>query len=284
MHWSVKLSAKLALSRLPFDNRVWRKIGIFRLGEMETTAYAIKTFRLHETECWPEGLPPDFTALELGCGDSVASALIAAGRGARKIWLVDAGSYASRDVALYKKMARELKTEGVPVPDISQAGTFGDTLTACRAEYVTGGLESLRAIPSESVDFVWSHSVLEHVRKREFAETMKELRRVLKKTGRASHNVNLQDHLGYALNNLRFSETLWESEFFAGAGFYTNRLRYGQMLDLMRQAGFAVLSEDSGRWDRIPTPREKLAEPFRSLPEDELLIRTCHFVLMPDKN
>ena len=279
--WRLKLGAKLVLSRIPGSSFLWRKIGIFRLGEMETTAYALKIFRLHEKICWPEGLPPDFTALELGCGDSVASALIAAGREARKIWLVDTGPYASRDVALYKKMAEELKAEGVPVPDISQAGGFEDILTACRAEYVTRGLESLRAIPSDSVDFVWSHSVLEHVRKREFPDTMKELRRVLKKTGRGSHNVNLQDHLNYALNNLRFSEALWENEFFAGAGFYTNRLRYGQMLDLIRQAGFAVRSTDSGKWDKIPTPREKLTEPFRSLPDDELLIRTCHFVLTP---
>jgi hypothetical protein len=110
---------------------------------------------------------------------------------------------------------------------------------------------------------------------------MSELRRVLKKTGRASHNVNLKDHLGEALNNLRFSEVLWESDFFAGAGFYTNRLRYGQMLNLIAQAGFVIRSADTGKWDKIPTPREKMAEPFRSLPEDELLTRTCHFVLTP---
>ena len=279
--WRLKLGAKLVLSRIPGGGFLWRQLGIFRLGEMETTAYALKIFRLHEKICSPEGLPTDFTALELGCGDSVASSLIAAGRGARKTWLVDTGPYASRDVALYKKMAQELKSEGVSAPDISQARSFEDIVTACRGEYVTRGLESLRAIPSESVDFIWSHSVLEHVRKWEFLDTMSELRRVLKKTGRASHNVNLKDHLGEALNNLRFSEALWESDCFAGAGFYTNRLRYEQMLNLIAQAGFVIRSADTGKWDKIPTPREKLAEPFRSLPEDELLTRTCHFVLTP---
>ena len=74
--------------------------------------------------------------------------------GARKTWLVDTGPYASRDVALYKKMAQELKSEGVSAPDISQARSFEDIVTACRGEYVTRGLESLRAIPSESVDFI----------------------------------------------------------------------------------------------------------------------------------
>jgi hypothetical protein len=89
--WRLKLGAKLVLSRIPGGGFLWRQLGIFRLGEMETTAYALKIFRLHEKICWPEGLPTDFTALELGCGDSVASSLIAAGRGARKTWLVDTG-------------------------------------------------------------------------------------------------------------------------------------------------------------------------------------------------
>jgi hypothetical protein len=30
------------------------------------------------------------------------------------------------------------------------------------------------------------------------------------------------------LNNLRFSERIWESEFMAKSGFYTNRIPLGQ--------------------------------------------------------
>src|ERR1039457_5389892 len=56
--WRLKLGAKLVLSRIPGSSFLWRKIAIFRLGEMETTAYALKLFRLHEKICWPEGLPP----------------------------------------------------------------------------------------------------------------------------------------------------------------------------------------------------------------------------------
>lgn len=277
-HWRLKLGAKLLLSRIPCSQWLWRQLGIFRLGKMETADYAFKIFNLHENMCFPDGLPSDFTILELGCGDSIASALIAAGKNVRKTWLVDTGSYASQDINLYKKMARDLRSE-TPVPDISQVQNFEDLLKLCRASYMTKGLESLRSIPSESVDYIWSHSVLEHVRKHEFADTMKELHRILKKTGTMSHNVNLKDHLGEALNNLRFSEALWESEFFAGAGFYTNRIRYTQMLNLIQEAGFTVRFADSGCWNKIPTPREKLAKPFRDLPESDLLIRTCHFIL-----
>ena len=102
---------------------------------------------------------------------------------------------------------------------------------------------------------------------------MRELRRVLKPSGIASHRVDLQDHLNGALNNLRFSEGLWESGFFAGSGFYTNRIQYSEMLGLLEQAGFAVESLGCRRWERLPTPRARMDSRFRDLPEEELRVR-----------
>src|SRR5262249_50288143 len=136
VNWRLKLGAKLVLSRIPFSKWTWQKLGIFRLGKMETAEYALKIFRLHENMCFPQGLPADTTVLELGCGDSVASALIAAGKNVHKTWLVDTGAYASRDVNLYKNMAQDLKST-TPVPDISQARNFEDILKISRAAYVT---------------------------------------------------------------------------------------------------------------------------------------------------
>lgn len=91
-----------------------------------------------------------------------------------------------------------------------------------------------------SIDFIWSQAVLEHIRKSEFLDTMLELHRILRPNGVCSHVVDLKDHLGGALNNLRFSEKLWESNFMASSGFYTNRIRYSEMLDIFHQAGFSV--------------------------------------------
>ena len=44
-----------------------------------------------------------------------------------------------------------------------------------------------------------------------FEETVYQLRRILKKDGLTSHEIDLKDHLSYSLNNLRFSKNLWES-------------------------------------------------------------------------
>jgi hypothetical protein len=108
-----------------------------------------------------------------------------------------------------------------------------------------------------------------------------EMRRCLKPEGRCSHRVDLQDHLGGALNNLRFSEHVWESEFMAKSGFYTNRIRYHEFLELFRQAGFKVDLRRTLRWDCLPTPRNKLNEAFRSIPEDDLLVCGFDVVLQP---
>ena len=127
-------------------------------------------------------------------------------------------------------------------------------------------------MPSASVDFIWSHAVLEHVRKREFLDTMRECRRILKSGGICSHQIDLRDHLGGALNNLRFSERVWESEIVAMSGFYTNRIWFGEMLSLFGQAGFEVEVGDVHRWARLPTPRKRLAREFRTVSDKDLLV------------
>jgi hypothetical protein len=154
-------------------------------------------------------------------------------------------------------------------------------LAACGATYETSGLTSLRVMPDKSVDFVWSHTVLQHIRRMEFLETMRELRRVVRDDGISSHWVDLQDCLGGALSNLRFRESVWESPLMAGSGFYTNRIRYSEMLRLFREARFETEVVHLTRWDRLPTPRSKLWECFRDLPEEDLCVRCFHVILRP---
>jgi SAM-dependent methyltransferase len=150
-----------------------------------------------------------------------------------------------------------------------------DVLRASNATYLTRGLQSLREIPTASVDFIWSHAVLEHVRKYEFLETIRECRRILKTGGICSHQVDLRDHLGGALNNLRFSERTWESAFFTKSGFYTNRIPYHRMLALFEQGGFAVEVKAVRRWQELPTPRERMAKEFQEASAEELCV--CGF-------
>ena len=276
MNWRLKIASKVLLSRLgvPYDR--WRKLGIFRLGKMDQPDYAKKIFDMHILRAFPDGRLDGKTVLEIGPGDSLASAVSARAYGAAETCLVDAGAFASREVAIYRAMASLLAEAGYAVPELSDAITLEDVLARCSARYLTLGVKSFETLPDGCVDFIWSHSVLEHIPLNELPLLMREMRRVLKPEGCMSHNIDYQDHLGHALNSLRFSEEIWESPLMSNAGFYTNRVRGLTMHSMMREAGFELAKEDFGRWPELPTPRASLAARFRNLEDDELLIRTSH--------
>lgn len=280
MIWRLKILAKLILSRLPVPYDVWKRIGLFRHGRMDDPAYPLKIFRLHATRTFPNGFPENFTCLELGPGDSVAAAVVARAHGAAHTYMVDVGAYATKDIDFYKRLATYLGTQGLTAaPDLTSAQTIDDVLRICGGVYMTDGVGSLRQIPAQSVDLIWSHSVLEHVRRAEFLDVMNEFHRILNDTGRASHNIDLQDHLSHALNNLRFPATFWENEMVAASGFYTNRLQQRDIMNFIRQAGFKVLFEETGKWPALPTPRAVMVAPFRDVPVDDLIIRTSSVIL-----
>jgi SAM-dependent methyltransferase len=276
--WWGKIGAKLILSRLPFGYAVCQRFGLFRHGRMDSSEYALRIFNSHTEKTGLSNALRDKTVLEIGPGDSIATAIIASAHGACAI-LVDAGAFVRSDIAPYIELVRVLSKQNLFPPDLSECLTINDILDRCGARYMTEGLRSLAQIESESVDLIFSQAVLEHVSKREFRETMQECRRILRPTGICSHQVDLRDHLDGALNNLRFSEWIWESDFFAKSGFYTNRIRYSQMLDLFDQAGYKTKITKLQKWDVLPTPRAKLDESFRRLPEDDLLVSVFDVVM-----
>ena len=248
---------------------------------MEDPEYAYDVFRRHFERTPLAHSPRPFVALELGPGNSLASAIVARAHGASTTYLMDVDRFARTDMEPYRAMAQLLADKGHSVPDLSGARTIDDLLAVCDARYETGGLGSLRDLPDASVDFAWSHAVLEPVREKELLETMQQLRRVLRADGVSSHCVDLRDHLADALNNLRFSERVWESSLMAHSGFYTNRIRYRAMLDLFARAGFDVDEVGVRRWTAVPTPPAKLWGPFRDLDEDDLLVWEFDAVLRP---
>jgi hypothetical protein len=155
---------------------------------------------------------------------------------------------------------------------------FEEILAICKTRYLIGGLRSFGEIPCTTVDFAWSHSVLEHVLKRELDLTLHELFRVMKQGAYTSHNIDYQDHLAGALNNLRFSEQLWESPLFADSGFYTNRIPAVTMHEIFTQVGFDLLNEQFGSWQTMPTSRKAFSEDFAHYSDHDLINRTSYLL------
>jgi SAM-dependent methyltransferase len=164
---------------------------------------------------------------------------------------------------------------------LSRVTSCAQLLSACRATYLTRGIASLREIPTASVDFIWSHAVLEHVRRHEFTDYLRETRRVLRPTGVSSHEVDLRDHLGGALNNLRLSSKVWEADWMTRSGFYTNRLSRKEIMAAFAAAGLDATVIREVRWDSLPTPVDKFAEEFRAGDAGERLVNIFDVIARP---
>jgi len=270
--WWAKIAAKVVLSRTPVRRGFLQRLGLFLHGDMQLPEYAYRVVMSHIERLGWRDLNRK-VVLELGPGDSLFTAVIARAFGARRTYLVDSEPFVSADAAPYRALTVYLRDKGLQPPPIGDNDSLSDILRACDATYLTRGVEDLRSIPSGSVDLIFSQAVLEHVRLGEFDATVHEMQRLLAPTGLSSHQVDLKDHLGGALNNLRFSRRVWESPIMAESGFYTNRLRFSQILDVFRESGLDPRPTDVVRWARLPTPRHKLAPEFRVLGENELLVQ-----------
>jgi hypothetical protein len=276
--WWAKIAAKMALARLPVPPRAWHRLGLFVPGFMRDPEYAIGVFEAHWRHAGSPG--PGFTFLELGPGESLATAIVAWAFGADGGALIDAGDFAVRDIAAYRPLLDKL-AEHPRVRDVRELRSHTSLdalLTAVNVRVRSDGLKGLRSLPSDSVDLVFSQAVLEHVPLAEFAATARELHRIQRAGGFGSHSIDFRDHLQGSLNNLRFSEALWERPWFAKrSGFYTNRLRLSAVVGTFSNAGFTVAIAKQNRWGAPPLKRPALASKFRALSDDDL--RTSSAIL-----
>ena len=281
--WWGKLAAKVIISRLPIGYKIWKALHVFECGQMDDPSYAYGVFKKHFDAAQSQGrfLRKGFVSLELGPGDSLSSALIAASAyGGSASYLVDAGPYAQAKVRHYRAMEKFLALKGLTNVTVNRMDSVQDVLDTYRSTYLTKGLLSLRSIPSQSVDFTWSHTVLQEIRLHEFLDTMKELRRIMRPDGVCSHWV---DSTGYLQgHDLRFSDFVWESSFISGSGCYTNRIHENEMSELFRAAGFLPEMLLTKRRDCPLLKRSQLASRFRHLSDEELRLRCFHILLRPN--
>lgn len=215
--WWLRIGAKIVLSRLPIPYGLWKRFGLFEHGDMNQPQRALETFITHartagvlmdslaDSELARLNVHEDFSVLELGPGDSMFTAVIAKTLGATRSWLVDAGAFATTERNAYVKLVDFLRSKGYPVGS-EMIGDLKDLLHHFNSVYLTEGVRSLGQIPDHSVDFCLSNAVLEHIPKQDFSPLASELRRILKPDGVSVHRVDLKDHLGGGLNNLRFSK------------------------------------------------------------------------------
>ena len=157
--------------------------------------------------------------------------------------------------------------------------SFNELLLKNKANYLTSGLNSVKKIEDSSIDFIFSNAALEHIEFDKFAKYQRELHRILKPNGIISHDIDLRDHLGGNLNNLRFSQKVWESKTFRNSGFYTNRIRFDEMVTIFSEVGFKVKINILEFWEVLPIRYNSMAERFKKLDQSNMNVAVFNVVL-----
>jgi hypothetical protein len=267
--WYIKFGLKIMRGSLPFNYNFFANLGFFRHGKMDDPESALAIFNNHFKNGDIPSLP--FVFLELGPGDSLFSGIIAFHKGASSSYLVDHGEWVSKDIKKYLLLIKRLF--GEDFLNNNEIRHIEDIKRIFKIHYLTNGVQSLKEIPSETIDLSFSNAVLEHVYAHEVRDLFKELRRISKKKTLSSHFIDFKDHLSYSLNNLRFSEKYWEKEIIKKSGIYTNRLRFSDMKNTIESSGFTISLIKLENWEKLPLSKSKLDHSLLNYNHEDLLIK-----------
>jgi SAM-dependent methyltransferase len=277
--WALKIILKIILARLPVPYSFWSSVGIFRHGSMNKYNYVERVFYKHYKRLKEFNSNIDKPViLEIGPGDSIMSTIFALENEAKLI-LIDDGNYTKFEKENIKKILDKCNFNNKIKKNILLAKNNQELLDICDAKFYNNGLDSIKKIESNSIDFIYSQAVLEHIRVNEVEKYITEFKRVLKIGGSMSHIIDFKDHLGGNLNNLRFPSRIWESKFASKSGFYTNRIRYSQFINLFKKSELNIKILSKEVWKNIPINRVKLAKEFKELTDSDLKVKEAHFFL-----
>jgi hypothetical protein len=140
-------------------------------------------------------------------------------------------------------------------------------------------------LPDQSVDFVVTTSVLEHIPLDICRAIIAECRRVMKVNGLMSHIIDYSDHYAHSdgnittYNYLQFDEREW-ARYNPGI-HYQNRARSADYRRLFREAGFVVIDEREWHGERDDFERVNVHPTFKGHSPEELLTLGCEFLLRP---
>jgi SAM-dependent methyltransferase len=184
--------------------------------------------------------------LELGPGNSFIMAYNFLMRNAKKIILVDKFPRVIKTKKQNEYFHKELefiKKKYGRSPFFLSDGTI-DT------KYLEYFQKDLKEIQIEDVDFIYSNSVMEHIKN--VHESVATMARILKPGGYMYHNIDMRDHYNFNSPFLfyKYDDSTW-NRFLTKEGIsYTNRMRCDDFMEVFDKNGFEIVE--------LRTEREKL--------------------------
>jgi SAM-dependent methyltransferase len=169
------------------------------------------------------------------------------------------------------------------VAALERGATLGHA-TRSVVDYRAPADAAMTSFSADTIDVVFSNSVLEHVPGRMIEACFAEAMRILRPGGVMIHSVNCGDHYAYTdraihqLHYLQFSDEEWER--WNNAFLYQNRLRAKDFVDMARDSGF-VIELDTARptAERLAQLDEmRVAPMFSRYTREQLAITSVDFI------
>lgn len=131
-------------------------------------------------------------------------------------------------------------------------------------------------LAAESVAFFTSSGVLEYIPRAALSGIFREFARIASPDAVMVHRINLTDQYSYfdssitPFNYLRYSEKMWK--LFDSPLVSQNRMRITDYREIVRQAGFEIVSEENESGSPDALSRVPLSPQFRRYSRDDLLV------------
>lgn len=180
--------------------------------------------------------------LEFGAGKDLVQNLFLA---QENIEQVAVDLFDMLDIGLVNKAIVNLDAAGVPTK--GAVSDRADLQSKYRIEFIAPLDMCSSRFHGGSFDLCISTNTLEHIPRDVIQKIWRECSRILKSNGLVSAKIDYSDHYWHTdksigeLNYLKFSEKEWTR--YNHRNHYQNRLRHKHHLDLLREAGFAVVSD-----------------------------------------
>jgi hypothetical protein len=164
---------------------------------------------------------------------------------------------------------------------INPPGTFEALLQALGLEYLVADARSL-PLEKDSIDFITSNNVFEHIYPNILKDILKDFQRVLKTDGLMSHFIDMSDHFAHLDDTiniyhfLRFSEQQWH--WIDNSIQPQNRMRIPQYRALYQQSGIDILHQEHRPGSLQQVEATPLSAPFNNMPVEEVAISHSYVV------
>lgn len=287
---TIRQLIKAILRNLPFFHKLLGR----RTGGTNSAIYCYSVWMKHLSMLAENKMDTDLKVVaELGPGDSIGTGLAALLSGVEEYFALDVVDFTnhSRDIEIFEELIKLFNSKAEPANGVKfpshiltevrlEKALDNDRIARIRNSLLSRNNNDMirKFIPwkhievtqKNSVDFIYSHAVMEHVE--DIAETYRHMSLWLKPGRVISHQIDYWSHDTAEKWNghWTYSEKMWKIIKGNYSSLFINRHPHSDHIYEMNKNGFEILSEKKSISDSGLSKKE-LASKFKGITDEDLV-------------